>query len=151
MELMGKLRNSLARFMVGRNGLDRLNQAMVVIYLALMVVRAVTLLLFRGALAARLLDIAMDVLAVLFLFRSLSRNLPRRQAENRRWLYWEGKLTSRVRRLRRDGSGFAARIADRDHKYFTCKSCKTVCRVPAGKGKIVITCPKCGAQIRGKT
>ena len=48
MELMGKLRNSLARFMVGRNGLDRLNQAMVVIYLALMVVRAVMVLLYLG-------------------------------------------------------------------------------------------------------
>ena len=44
-----------------------------------------------------------------------------------------------------------ARHADKEHKYFTCKSCKTICRVPAGKGKIVITCPKCGAEIKAKT
>ena len=41
--------------------------------------------------------------------------------------------------------------ADREHRYFTCKNCKTICRVPIGKGRIVITCPKCGAQIQAKT
>ena len=40
---------------------------------------------------------------------------------------------------------------DKEHKYFTCPNCKTVCRVPRGKGKIVITCPKCGGEIRGKS
>ena len=43
------------------------------------------------------------------------------------------------------------RDADREHRYFTCKNCKAICRVPAGKGRIVITCPKCGAQIKGKS
>ena len=28
-----------------------------------------------------------------------------------------------------------ARHADKAHKYFTCKNCKTICRVPVGKGK----------------
>ena len=32
-----------------------------------------------------------------------------------------------------------------------CPKCGTVCRVPRGKGKIVITCPKCGGEIRGKS
>ena len=48
-------------------------------------------------------------------------------------------------------SAAKARKADTDHKYFTCGTCKAVCRVPAGKGKIVITCPKCGAKIQAKT
>ena len=48
-------------------------------------------------------------------------------------------------------AGAKARHADKDHKYFTCKTCGTVCRVPVGKGKIIITCPKCGAQIQAKT
>ena len=42
------------------------------------------------------------------------------------------------------------RRADKDHKYFTCK-CGAVCRVPVGRGKIVITCPKCGQKINAKT
>ena len=28
---------------------------------------------------------------------------------------------------------------------------KTICRVPVGKGKIIITCPKCGGSIHGKS
>ena len=44
-----------------------------------------------------------------------------------------------------------ARRADRDHRYFVCKKCGAVCRVPVGKGKIIITCPKCGAQIHART
>ena len=42
-------------------------------------------------------------------------------------------------------------LQDKDHKYFTCKNCSAVCRVPRGRGKIVITCPKCGSEIRGKS
>ena len=30
------------------------------------------------------------------------------------------------------------------HRYFTCEVCKTVFRVPKGKGSIEVTCPKCG-------
>lgn len=48
---------------------------------------------------------------------------------------------------RRRGQG---RRADKEHKYFTCK-CGAICRVPVGKGKIVITCPKCGAKIEAKS
>lgn len=30
------------------------------------------------------------------------------------------------------------------HRYFTCENCKAVFRVPKGKGKIEVICPKCG-------
>ena len=43
------------------------------------------------------------------------------------------------------------RSMDKEHKYFTCPNCRTVCRVPRGKGKIIITCPKCGGSIHGKS
>ena len=78
------------------------------------------------------------------LLRIFSRNTARRQAENQRWINW-------TQRFRGNVQGARARRADKAHKYFTCKNCKTICRVPAGKGKIVITCPKCGAQIHGKS
>ena len=47
-------------------------------------------------------------------------------------------------------AGAKARRADKEHKYFTCR-CGAICRVPVGKGKIVITCPKCGAKIEAKS
>ena len=44
------------------------------------------------------------------------------------------------------------KIRDRKtHKYFKCKSCKTVLRVPKGRGKIEVTCPKCKMKEITKT
>ena len=138
--------------MTGRNGADQLNRALLGAYIGLWVLRVIPVL-FRAALLVRLCDVLMNVAAVLLIFRMLSRNLPARQLENQRWLNWQGQFLSRWRRLgvAQSVRDAAARHADKTHRYFTCKNCKTICRVPAGKGKIVLTCPKCGAQIRGKT
>ena len=74
----------------------------------------------------------------------VSRNLTKRRSENQRWVNWMWRMKSSRQNAK-------ARHADKAHKYFTCKNCKTICRVPVGKGKIVITCPKCGAQIHART
>ena len=84
------------------------------------------------------------LLAVLVLFRTFSRNLSKRRAENERFLAWWRPVKQRI-------TGAWQRRRDKDHKYFTCKNCKTICRVPTGKGKIEITCPKCGGKIIGKS
>ena len=36
-------------------------------------------------------------------------------------------------------------------KAYSCPSCGAVCRVPRGKGRIVITCPRCGNEKHGKS
>ena len=81
---------------------------------------------------------------VLIFFHMFSKKLYKRQGENTKYLNWIWGMKNR-------SQGAKARHADKDHKYFTCKQCKTICRVPVGKGKIIITCPKCGAQIQAKT
>ncbi len=141
---MRKLANALARFMYGRNGADRLGRAMLWLYVGLCVLRVAA----ASLLHSRPLYVALGVLewavAAVVLFRMFSRDLPRRQAEDRRWTEW----TQRSRRRRQ---GALERHNDKDHKYFTCKDCKAVCRVPVGKGNIEITCPRCGAKIRART
>ena len=136
-----KIRNAMYRFMYGLNGMDQLNLALVILLLgmdlAAMLVRRLPLLylvLYWGSMA----------LWLVVLFRTFSKNLYKRRSENQKWVNWLWKFRS-------SQAGARERHADKDHKYFTCKNCKTICRVPAGKGKIVITCPKCGAQIQGKT
>lgn len=37
------------------------------------------------------------------------------------------------------------------HRYFRCKYCDTIFRVPKGKGKIRVTCPCCKEQYTKKT
>ena len=139
-----KLRVAAGRFMLGRNGMDQLNYALLWGYLIVCVARAIALALTRSAFVGWAFDILTYIVLVVMGFRILSRNLPKRQAENMRWLDWWG-------RTKRITDGAIKRHRDKEHKYYTCKQCGTVCRVPTGKGNIIITCPKCGAKIQAKT
>lgn len=136
-----RVSSALARFMYGRNGNDSLNLALLTAYVLVLLAQA---LLGRVPVARTILEAVALALALVILFRAFSRNLSRRRAENGRFLSWWYPVKSRI-------SGMQRRRQDKDHKYFTCKSCKTICRVPAGKGRIEITCPKCGGKMIGKT
>ena len=131
-----RMSSSLARFMYGRNGADQLNTALLALYL---VIWLLEVLLARQALAAGILNMLSLLLAAVVIFRIFSKNLPRRRAENQRFLGWWLPLKGRLQ-------GARQRRRDREHRYFTCKSCGAICRVPAGKGRIEITCPKCGGK-----
>ena len=137
-----KFRCAVARFMYGRNGMDQMNQLLLRGYIGLLVAELVfNLLRLRAPLV--ICEVLLWVLMVYILFRMFSKNLPKRREENQKFMSW-------VWKTRNSAAGAKARRADKEHKYFTCK-CGAVCRVPVGKGKIVITCPKCGAKIEAKT
>lgn len=138
-----RIGGAFARFMYGRNGWDQLNQALFRGYLVLWAAELICFFMKKG-LAARIFESVLFALMLIILFRSFSKNLSRRRMENQKWVTWYCGVKNR-------NAGARARHADKEHKYFTCKNCKTICRVPAGKGKIVITCPKCGAEIKAKT
>ncbi len=142
MGFVQRLRGGLARLMYGRNGADRLGLVTIWTSLGLNIVSV----LLRGRVNAvsGVLYWASMALAVWAIFRMFSKDLYKRREENSRFLrlWWS---------LRNGHKSARERRADTEHKYFTCKKCKTICRVPAGKGKVEITCPKCGAKIRGKT
>ena len=145
MGMFQRMRDGMIRFMYGRNGMDQLNRALLVVYLVLCVFRALFLTGRPNAAgSAALSNLLITALALLIFFRMFSKNLYKRREENQRWVNWWWSVKNK-------SAGARARHADKDHKYFTCKSCKSICRVPVGKGKIVITCPKCGAQINART
>ena len=143
MTFFQKIGNAIVRFMYGRNGMDQLNRALFCGYMGTFLAQALFSAL-RWEVPALLCEILLWPLMVIVLFRMFSKNLPKRRAENQKFLNWWCDVRSR-------NAGAKARHADKDHKYFTCKTCGTICRVPVGKGKIIITCPKCGAQIHGKS
>lgn len=138
------VRNAIARFMYGRNGWDQLNQALVIFYLGLWMVELVLNAVLKNRLVTSVFEGVLFVLLLYIFMRMFSKNLYKRREENQKWISLAWGLKNRRKNA-------AARRADKDHRYFTCKSCKTICRVPAGKGKIVITCPKCGAKIDART
>ena len=127
--------------MYGRNGADQLSYATLALAIAADVVQTFV----RSDLTKRGLGIISLMLLFLTFWRMFSKNLAKRRAENQKFLE---KVWWPLRRKNRDAR---QRAADKEHKYFTCPTCRTVCRVPRGKGKIVITCPKCGGQIKGKS
>lgn len=116
-----RLGAKLQQFMMGRYGTDKLNTAILVTGFAVCVLA----IFFRRSLLGLLLTTVSYGLMIWGVFRSLSRNTYKRYQENRRYLI------------------FVDRIKDREHKYFDCPRCKQPVRVPRGKGKISITCPKC--------
>ncbi len=143
MSFFQKLGNAFSRFMYGRNGSDQLGWASIVL---LLVLNTVNLFMRRGSETVHtILSTASLLLMVWILFRMFSRNLPKRRKENA-WF-----LTKLYNPLRSGSRNRRMRSMDKEHKYFTCPNCRTVCRVPRGKGKIIITCPKCGGSIHGKS
>lgn len=130
------IRNALMRFMYGRYGQDQLNLFLLVSYLVLYCIFLFT----------RFVPLYWVSLALLAwtLFRLLSRNAPRRRAENAKFLKLIGPL-QRWFHLRR------AIYRDKEHCYFKCPHCGQQLRVPRGKGKITVTCRSCGASFEEKS
>lgn len=120
--------------MYGRNGVDALSWALVVLEVVLSLLSA--FIHVRGV--SQALYFVSTVLMFVVLLRIFSRNLARRQAENAKFLTWWTPKANAIR-------GARARRADKAHKYVRC-SCGAYCRVPRGVGKIELTCPKCGRK-----
>lgn len=142
MNIFRNITNALARFMFGRNGMDQLNVFMIIVALVLQFAQYPTAT--YSQLLGNLVYGASMALWVLVIFRCYSKNLHKRRSENQAVMGWWWN----VRRKYKDAQ---VRRKDKDHKYFTCPQCKTICRVPVGKGKVVITCPKCKHKISAKT
>ena len=136
-----KIGNAFARFMYGRNGGDHLGLFMIWVAVTLDIIN----MFIKNQVVYGAISIVSAVLVLLALLRMFSKNLYKRRAENAKFLdkvWWP---------LKRRLSNAKQQAADKEHKYFSCPNCRTVCRVPRGKGKIVITCPKCSTRIQGKS
>ena len=141
MSIFQKIQNAIVRFMYGRNGIDQLGR---VNFWTVIALEVASMFLSRFKVVGTVLYWVTTVLCFVMLWRMFSKNLTKRRAENQKFLGWWWRIKGK-------SSGAKQRHADKDHKYFTCKSCGAICRVPVGKGKIIITCPKCGGEIQAKT
>ena len=123
---------ALAGFMQGRNGVDNLGWHALWTGLILSLVSS-----FLGSM---LLSLAGNVLYFYALFRMLSRNVVKRQAENNRYVSfmnnWQKELKQFFLRLK----------GTKEYKYFRCPACKNRLRLRRGCGEKHITCPVCKHQ-----
>jgi len=128
-QLTAKLSAGIRSFMTGRYGTDRLNMVILCAGLAASILSSLVRVTPLN-LIFWLLSYALMIWAI---WRSLSRNTYKRYQENRKFLQ------------------FFDRLKDRQHRYFDCPKCRQMVRVPRGKGKISITCPRCREKFVKKT
>ena len=122
--------------MVGRYGHDSLNQAMAVAALVLMIL---------GMFGPRLFSWLAMALLVAVYFRMFSRNIPARSQENAKYYYLRTRIQKRL-------AQYKTRWAQRKYyRYYRCPHCHQQLRVPRGRGKIEITCPKCHTEFVKKS
>lgn len=127
---MSNWRARLAQWMQGRyGGNDTLNKWLLGAFLIL--------LLLSLLLQSNLLNLLAILVLVYSYFRIFSRNITKRAAENQKFL----ELTQPIRRF--FGGKKAAGQYSKTHRVYACPSCGQKVRVPKGRGKIEITCPKC--------
>lgn len=115
--------------MQGRYGNDNLNRFLMALALILLV-----LSMFRVP-YVYMLAILLIVYAY---FRMFSRNTYKRSMENNKYMQLTYKVKQRFARIK-------WRIRQsKTHHIYKCPSCKQKIRIPRGKGKIEVRCPKCG-------
>lgn len=134
------MKEKMLRFMAGRNGNDDLNRFLLMADAVLLLLGAI----FRKTLGSVFFTLALAVLVYMY-FRMFSRDRVRRSSENSKFLMMRDRVFSTLR-LWKDQW-----VQRKDYKFFTCPACKTVLRVPKGRGKIKIVCRKCGNSFTGKS
>jgi hypothetical protein len=132
-----KLTGRMQQWMSGRYGCDELSAALSVVTLVGLVLSCIPRL--------RILIVPTMFFCIWSLFRCYSKNLEKRRAERESYLRFTGQVRSRLHVRQK------AWKERKTHRYFRCKQCHTVLRVPKGKGKVKINCPKCHTELVKKT
>ena len=124
-----RFRYKVQMWMQGRYGIDELFKFLIGIAFAFLVLSWFPHI--------RFLYYGFALFTVLAYLRCFSRNIGARRKE----LYTYNKIrTSVMEKLKLYRKIWSER---KTHKYFKCRKCKAVLRVPKGKGKIEVTCRVC--------
>lgn len=83
--------------------------------------------------------------------RVFSTKLENRKRENDFYLRYMGSLVDFCRYIKFVIKMKIRSIKDKEYAYFVCKTCHQVIRVPKGKNKVSIRCPKCNMTFIKRT
>lgn len=129
--------NGFRRFMMGRYGGDKFGMFLIILSIAISIV-----LMFVPVAYISLLAWIPLIFAI---YRMFSKNVAKRQQENYTYLRFLGEVKALPRTVKKQMQD------SKTHRYFRCPKCGQKLRVPKGKGKINITCSKCGNKFIKKT
>lgn len=130
------MRARLERFMSGRYGADQLSRHSSWLALGLCVIS-----MFTGWMVLYTIALALLIWST---WRMFSRNIQARAGEAMTYY----RMQMKVKDFFTSGK---KRAEDKDHRYYKCPNCKQQLRVPKGRGRISIDCPKCHTTFEKKT
>ena len=89
-------------------------------------------------------------------YRALSRNIAAREAENQKYLQMTNRIKNwRYFRQQKKQGTYTYTQSEQNrngaygstvYAYYYCPSCKQQVRIPTGKGRVTVTCPRCGEK-----
>ena len=130
-------KNKMMQFMQGRYGADQMGQMLSAVSMVFLIIS-----LFSRNQAWFLLAL---IGIVYNYFRMFSKNISKRYAENQKYL----TMTAGIRRKI---ASWKSQLAQRKiYHIYRCPGCKQKIRVPRGRGKIEIRCPKCNTRFVKKS
>ena len=135
------MKQRMLQFMQGRYGVDQLS--------SFLIWTAVVLALISMFVRIPVLPIVTWVLIIYAYVRILSRNTTKLYAQNQKFLdgtwgirKWFADIRYRIK--------YGKQTAE-PYRIYKCRKCGQKIRIPKGKGKIMITCPKCKYQFKKKS
>ena len=131
------MKEKIMKFMYGRYGNDELNQFLV----KLIFVNLILSLFVRSSRFLSDLFYYLSIILLIFMYyRMFSKNYSKRYSEKMAYLEYSNKVKVYLDKNNKDKS------QRKEFRFYKCPSCKQKVRVPRGKGKISIHCPKCGVD-----
>ena len=127
----------LGRFMYGRYGVDALGKCLFIF--------AIIFMLIGGWTESEFLTMLSWAFLFYSYFRMFSKNIYKRSAENQAYLTKTYKLRCWFARQK---NMMAQR---KTHHIYKCPTCRQKIRIPRGKGRIEIRCPKCNTTFIKKS
>ena len=130
------MKEKFIRFMQGRYGNDQFNRFLMIVAMVLLILSVFGLDL--------LYFIAIAVMVYAY-FRMFSKKIYKRLAENQKYLQYEWKVKAKLQKKK------SQLQQSKTHRIYKCPNCKQKIRVPKGRGRIAITCRKCGHEFIKKS
>ena len=126
------MRQKFQQFMMGRYGVDSFSKFMLGVALGLVVLDIF--------IDNRILTSWFYVLVIYSYYRMFSKNYQKRYQENMKFLQIKNKITAKFK------SEKDLMKQRKTHHIYKCTTCSQKIRIPRGKGRICITCPKCKTE-----
>lgn len=136
-------REDMNNVMSKRCGLDELNNFIMLIGFIFVLISLFTQ---KG-----IFTLLGTVFIVICYIRVFSKKLEKRRKENAFYMRYMGTIVEKVNLVKLMLKMKIKSVQDKEYVYFVCTGCRQIIRLPKGKNKVSVRCPKCSATYIKRT